>query len=216
MAITYPLAAADFWERLRFLDRPTFIPQHNRKQSISGGGDVLSSVMGKPKWSVNVTLSGGRHNRNLIEEADIMHLVSRDGTILAYDIRRPFPANDPDGWKLHDKAVTVATIGSNNRSLSLTGLSGQFIVTKGDKYSVLYDTDKRFLFEVMETVQADGTGDTEEFEIWPYIPEALTTGDDVTMRKACGKFKLVAGSYRPGGGAGNMSSGFSFSLISVP
>lgn len=212
MAITYPLASADFWERLRFAaPSPVFVPQHNRKQSISGGGDVLSTIYGKPKWSVLVNLAGGRVNRNLVEEADMMHIGSRDGTILAYDIRRPFPAADPDGWKLNGMEITVLSKGSNNRSLALTGLRPEFIVTKGDKYSVLYDTDKRFLFEVMETTQADGTGNTAEFEVWPYLPDALAAADVVTMRKACGRFKLVAGSYRPSGGAA-----FSFSLISVP
>jgi hypothetical protein len=212
VAITYPLAAADFWERLRFAaPAPVFVAQHNRKQSVSGGGDIMSTMYGRPKWSVAVTLAGGRVNRNLVEEADIMHVASRDGTILAYDIRRPYPASDPDGWKLGNKVVTVLSKGSDNRSLALEGLRADFIVTKGDKYSVLYDTDKRFLFEVMETNQSDGTGETAEFEVWPYLPDALAVADVVTMRKACGKFKLVAGSYRPGGGAS-----FSFSLISVP
>jgi hypothetical protein len=212
VAITYPLAAADFWERLRFAaPAPVFVAQHNRKQSVSGGGDIMSTMYGRPKWSVAVTLAGGRVNRNLVEEADIMHVASRDGTILAYDIRRPYPASDPDGWKLGNKVVTVLSKGSDNRSLALEGLRADFIVTKGDKYSVLYDTDKRFLFEVMETNQSDDTGETAEFEVWPYLPDALAVADVVTMRKACGKFKLVAGSYRPGGGAS-----FSFSLISVP
>lgn len=210
MAITYPLPYVDFWEQLRWADRPVFVAQHNRKQSISGGGDIMSTIYGRPKWMINVNVSGGRHNRNLLQEADLMHVASRDGTILAYDLRRPFPENDPDGWKLNARDVTIKTKGSNNRSVSLQDVSPQFIVTKGDKMSVLYDTDKYFLFEAMETVQADGSGDTPEFEIWPYLPDALDVGDPVTMRKACGKFKLSAGGYRPGG------IGFSFSLVSVP
>lgn len=216
MAITYPLSAADFWEQLRFADRPTFIPQHNQKQSTAGNGDVLAGYLGQPKWMVNLTLAGGWHDRNMISESDIKHLVSRNGTILAYDIRRPHPIDDPVGWKLDGRTVTVASKGSDNRSLSLTGLRGQFIVTKTDKFSVLYDTDKRFLFEVMETAQADDTGETAEFEVWPFLPPGLNVGDVVTMRKACGKFKVSANSFRPNGGAGNLAAGFSFSLISVP
>lgn len=211
MTIEYPIAPADFWERLRFAERPVFVPQHNRKQSMSVGGDVLSTLYGKPKWMINVTLAGGRYNRNLIEEADMMHLGTRDGTILAYDRRRPFPASDPTGWKLGTNTVSVKTKGSDNRSLSLQDVRSQFIVTKGDKISVLYDDDKYFLCEAQETVQADDNGDTPEFEVWPFLPDALQVGDVVTMRKACGKFKLVAGSHRANGPAS-----FSFSLISVP
>lgn len=216
MSITYPLAAAEFWEQLRFADRPVFMAQHNRKQSVSGGGEIMSSVLGRPKWSVAVTLEGGRHNRNLIQEADLMHIGSRDGTILAYDIRRPYPENDFDGWKLNGRTVTIAAKGVDNRSMSLTGVHPQFIVTKGDKMSVEYGTGKVFLFEAMETVQANDSGLTPSFEIWPYMPPTLTVSSVVTMRKACGKFKLVSGSVRFNGGMGDMASGFGFSLISVP
>lgn len=216
MAIEYPLAASAFWEKLRFIGRPAFVSQHNRRQSMSVGGDVFSSVYAKPKWSISLTLAGGRHNRNLFQEADLMHLGSRDGTILAYDIRQPHPLDDKDGWKLFGRTVTVKTKGANNRSISLEGLRGQFIVSKTDKLSILYDTDKYFLCEVMETNQADDTGDTDEFEVWPFLPEALLVGDAVTLHKACGKFKVVASSYRPGSDMFNSASGLSFSLISVP
>lgn len=215
MAIEYPLAASAFWERLRFIGRPIFVPQHNRSQSMSVGGDVLSSVRAKPKWSINVALAGGRHNRNILEEADLMHVASRDGTIMAYDLRQPFPAFDPDGWKLGNNVVTVASKGANNRSISLSGLRSQFIVTKADKLSIPYGTGKFFLCEVMETIQADNLGDTAEFEVWPFLPAELQVGDTVTMRKPCGKFKLV-GSVRPGSEMFNSATGFSFSLISVP
>lgn len=219
MAITYPLNQADFWKRLRFSDRPVFIPQHNKNQSISGGGDVLSSFRGQPKWMVNVQLAGGWHDKNMVAEADIMHLISRDGTVLAYDIRSPFPEDDPDGWKLNGRTITVNSIGANNRSISLSGLRGQLIVTKTDKLSIPYGTGKYFLCEVQETVQADDTGETEEFEIWPPLPlttETVEVGDVVTMREPCGKFKIVANSFRPVGGVGNIAAGFSFSLMSVP
>lgn len=216
MAITYPVAPENFWEQLRWADRPVFVPQQNRKQSVAGSGDVLSYYLGRPKWSINVTLAGGRHNRNLLSEADMMHLGARDGTILAYDIRRPFPASDPKGWRLGENVVTVLSKGVNNRSLSIACGREQFVVTKGDKYSVLYDTNKRYLFEVMETVQANDTGHTPEFEVWPFLPPTLNVGAVVMMRKACGKFKLVAGSFRPNGGSFDTASGFTFSLISVP
>lgn len=100
MAITYPLAASAFWESLRFAARPEFVLQHNRKQSMSAGGDVFSASLAAPKWTVNVGLEGGRHDRNLTSEADLKHLEGRDGQFLAYDIRRPYPDFDPGGVKL--------------------------------------------------------------------------------------------------------------------
>lgn len=217
MAITYPLSASAFWQQLRFASRPEFVLQQNRKQSQAGDGSMMSATFGSPKWTATVTLSGGKHNRNLEQEADLKHLTGRDGTFLAYDIRRPFPAFDPDGARLGDTVPEILTKGANNRSIALSGLPKRFTVTKGDKLSILYDTDKYFLCEAMETVTADAsTGETAEFEIWPFMPPGVAVADAVSLVKPCGKFKIVAGSWRPASGAGNAASGASFSMISVP
>lgn len=216
MSIVYPLPPADFWERLRISGRPEFMLQQNRKQSTDGGGNQLTAFFGMPKWTITVALAGGRHNRNLEQEADLKHLDGRDGTFLAYDTRRPYPASDPDGVTLGAAVVKVRTKGSNNRSLSLEDLTGGYVLTKGDKGSILYDGTKRHLFELMESVTADGSGDTAEFEIQPPLPVGVDVGDVVTLIKPCAKFKLVAGSYRASSSAGNMASGPGFSAISVP
>lgn len=524
MAISYPLTSAAFWETLRFANRPEFALQHYRKQSQDGAGNTLSASLGTPKWSVAVVLEGGWHNRNLTQEADIKHLEGRDGTFLAYDIRRPYPEFDPTGTILDNgsaleigavaasgslpsntyavegaaatitNAVTVASSagtrvnasgliesilanalrvdydpithavrgilaeaaftnvvtyseqldnaawtkmrttvtanattapdgtttadkvvesvtagasyiaqtftaagsqayvggafvkaaeknlvrvqltdtggivsgadvsvnlttgaitggagtvtdfgngwyrisvtgtpaagsatlrvqligtelddgtsgmyvwgaqvetgstlhtyvattsaavarvadaltfkasgrndwtvtfdndatqafnddsgdftptasgltrprikawsairdqqivasvqvkskGSNNRSLALKGLPKYFRITKSDKLSILYSSTKRFLFEAMETVTADINGETTEFEIQPFIPAGVAVNDAVTLKKAPAKFKILAGSYRPASGRGNLSDGVSFSIISAP
>lgn len=216
MSISYPLAASAFWEALRFASRPEFVLSQNRKQSGDGAGNTLSAFYGAPKWTVDVSLAGGRHNRNLTQEADIKHLEGRDGTFLAYDIRKPYPVFDPTGAILGASTVQVKSKGSNNRSLALKGLPAAYQITKTDKISILYGSTKRFLFEVMETVTADGSGDTTEFEIQPFIPTSVAVNDAVTLVKPCGKFKIVAASYSPSSGRGDVSDGVGFSMISVP
>lgn len=212
-----PLAIADFWEKLHFAGRPVLVAQQARKGSSDGNGNMLSATFGvRPKWRADVQLSDGLHNKHLMQENDLMGLGGRDGTFLAYDVRKPYPLSDPEGWRLGDDVITIKSIGSNNRSIALEGFNRRFIVSKTDKYSVLYDSTKRFLFEVSETVTADGVGETVEFEIWPFLPPGVAAGDVVTLRKAPGKFKLAAGSYKPGSGVGNTASGPSFSMISVP
>lgn len=212
-----PLGVAEFWEKLHFAGRPVFVPQQARKGSSDGHGNMLSAAFGvRPKWSASVQLSDGRHSRHLMQENDLAGLGGRDGTFLAYDIRTPYPASDPEGWRLGDSVITVKSIGANNRSIALEGFARAFTVTKTDKLSILYSSSKRFLCEVRETVTGNAGGETAEFEVWPFLPPGIVVGDVVTLRKAPGKFKIVAGSYRPGSGAGNMASGPSFSMVSVP
>lgn len=212
-----PIAVADFWEQLHFAGRSEFVLQHNRKQSMDGDGNVLSATFGvAPKWKVDVALAGGRHNRNLVQEADLAGIGGRDLTFLAYDIRQPWPDFDPGGAKVGDRTVLIKSKGSDNRSFALEGLPRRFTVTKRDMISVVYATDRYFLCRAMESVASDTNGDTAEFQVWPYLPLNLAVGDAVTLVKPPAKFKLVAGSYRPSSGSGNSASGPSFSMISVP
>jgi hypothetical protein len=216
MAISDPLAAADFWELLSFAGRPEFVSQQYRKQSMDGAGNARSASLGSPKWIVTVVLEGGWHSRNLPQEADLKRLEGMDKSFLAYDIRRPYPAADPDGWRIGETVAHIKTKGANNHSIALEDLPGHFTVTKGDKLSVLYQSTKYFLCEAMETMTADSSGDTGEFEIWPFMPAGIAVADAVTLIKPCGKFKIVAGSYRSSSGQGNFGGGASFSMISGP
>lgn len=211
-----PLALDAFWERLRFAARPEFVLVQNAKQSASGSGQILRAAFARPAWSVSVALAGGRHDRNLEAEAMLKRLDGVDGTFLAYDIRRPYPLADPQGAKLGDTVAAVLTKGSNNRSLSLEDLPPRQKITRGDKISIAYGTSSLFLCEAMDTVTADVSGETVEFEIWPPLPAAIEIGDAVTLAKPAGKFKIVAGSYRPGSGSGNSATGPGFSMVSVP
>lgn len=216
MAISYPLSRAAFWEAIRFAARPEFVLLQSKKQSQDAGGNTLTAFFGAPKWSVAVVTEGGHHNRNLATEADIKHLDGRDGTFLAYDIRRPFPASDPDGSIVAGSTVQVRTKGTNNRSISLKGLPAGYQITKGDKLSIVYASTRYFLVEVMESAAANGSGNTDEFEIQPTMPIGIAINDSVVLNRPPGKFKIVAGSYRPASGRGNIADGVGFSMISVP
>lgn len=106
--------------------------------------------------------------------------------------------------------------GANNRSISLEGLPAAFEITQGDKLSIAYGSGKVFLAEAMEDAAADGLGDTSEFEVQPFLPAGIAVGNIVSLVKPPAKFQIVAGSYRPASGRGNISSGISFSMVSVP
>lgn len=211
----FPFTAGEFWNRIRFASRPEFELAHYRQQSIDGAGNTLSARFGQPKWRSDVVTSNGRHDDDMEVQALIKALLGRNGTFLAYDIRRPNPKRDPLGNTISGATVQVRTVGSNNRSLSLKGLTSNYAFTVGDFLSIGDGSGKRSLHQLMETISASGTT-TDEFEVQPFLPSWIAVNQAVDLVHPLAKFKIVAGSYKPQSGNGNRSQGISFSMISVP
>jgi hypothetical protein len=215
MSISFPLQVAEFWSKLRFAYRPEFELMQFKQQSADGGGNTMSSKFGQPKWRCDVVTAGGWHNSDMDIQAKLKALTGRDGTFLAYDIRRPNPKLDPLGTKITGYSPLVRTVGSNNRSLSLKALRTSYALSVGDFLSVADGTGKRSLHELMEDITASGTT-TAEFEVQPFLPTWIAVDQAVDLIHPVAKFKIVAGIYKPQTGSGNNSSGVSFSMISVP
>jgi hypothetical protein len=158
MAITYPLSVAAFWAALRFSGRPEFDLLDNRKQSQTVGGGTRTAFLAAPKWKVDVALAGGRHNANMDTESDLKHLRNRDGSLLAYDIRRPYPAFDPRGEKLGSGSI----IGLGEVAASGSVVSGAYSVegvpvTRAQAVSVVGDAGTYFdAAGVLQTSAANG------------------------------------------------------------
>lgn len=211
----FPLTTGEFWNRIRFANRPEFDLGQFRQQSIDGAGNALGSRFGQPKWRADVVTSNGRHDDDMEIQALIKALYGRDGTFLAYDIRRPNPKLDPLGSIITGATVQIRTIGSNNRSLSLKGLTSGYRFTVGDFLSVTDGSGKRSLHQFMETISASGTT-TDEFDVQPFLPSWIAVDQSVDLLHPTAKFKIVAGSYKPQAGSGNRTQGIGFSIMSVP
>lgn len=217
MAISFPLSISQFWDDLKLMAGSTEIELRAfRKQSVDGAGNTLSSGRAVGKWGADLLVAPAHYIDSGKVEAMFKVLLGRDGTFLAYDKRRPGPAADPTGAILGAATVLISSKGSNNRSLALKGLPAGYSLTKGDRGSVSYAGGKVFYFEFAESGNANGSGVTAELEVQPFLPAALAVNDIVTLIKPCGKFKIVAGSYRPATGDGALSGGIGFSVISTP
>jgi hypothetical protein len=215
MSISFPLQPNEFWSKLRFAGRPEFELAQFKQQSMDGAGNAMSAKFGQPKWRCDVATAGGRHDSDMQMQALIKALLSRDGTFLAYDIRRPNPKLDPLGTMITGYSPLVRTVGSNNRSLSIKALRSNYAFTVGDFLSIADGTGKRSLHQLMEDITAGGTT-TAEFEVQPFLPTWIAVDQAVDLIHPVAKFKIVAGSYKPQSGSGNNSAGVSFSMISVP
>jgi hypothetical protein len=213
---SFPLALSEFWKLLRFASRPEFELMQFKQQTMDGGGNIMSAKFGQPKWRCDVATTNGRHDADMDIQALIKALAGRDGTFLAYDIRRPFPKSDPVGTRISGYTPSVRTVGSDNRSLSLKGVRNGYDLTIGDYLLIKNGTGLRSLHQLMESASTDGVGQTQVFEVQPFLPTWIAVDQAVDLAQPAGKFKIVAGSYRPQSGSGNQTAGISFSMISVP
>lgn len=213
MTISFPLSTTDFWDKLGVFEFDLDLV-HYLKQSITGGGDILTAKFGEPKWAGNVVLRPNYHSESQNINALFKALLGRNGTFLAYDTRRDGPYEDADGSAISGSTVLVRDIGGDNRSLSLKGLPPGYVITVGDRFSVVNGT-YRALFEAMETVVANGATNTVAFEVQPFLPPWIAVDQAVDLFRPVIKFRIVTGSYKTPKGRRNISDGASFSMISV-
>lgn len=110
----------------------------------------------------------------------------------AGDLRRQYPKAYPTGV-FNDTGV-INSLNADTKRISLSGLPASFVITRGDYLCWNYNSNTmRALHQVMESVTANGSGLTSEFEVRPFIRPGSTTGTAVTFKKPTGVFKMFPG-----------------------
>jgi hypothetical protein len=151
-----------------------------------------------------------------VEMEALFRSLRMTGTFLAYDIRRPYPAFDPDGALLAASLTEpeIASIGSDNASLALELLPANFQITAGDYLSFARTNGKIALHQAVEDITANGSGTTSEFAVVPPFRNGSVAGAVVTLVKACGEFRMPSG-FSPASASGAISEGISFAFEEV-
>lgn len=194
MALSSPLTLAQFWDTVRrsraslTLHEPVEI---NRTRS----GDVIPASLGSAVWRGSASLVPTNVAGEAARIEAMLALLSRPGmAFLAYDPRKPFPAVDPAGRVLGMAEPTIKTINSNRRELSLADLPPGYVLRAGDLIGWEYGSSptRYGLHRLLEDVIADGSGDTAEFEVTPFIADAVTTSTAVSLIKPVFKAVLDA------------------------
>lgn len=217
MAVSFPLTVNEFWEKLPVSEFEGFDLKYNGSKSIDGAGNIYESrVAGSGRWAATVRCDMQYFADVVKIEALVRTIMARQGTFFAYDLRNPYPAEDPDGSIIDGETVQIKSKGSNNRSIALKGLTNGYVLTRGDRLSVSIGGSATALLEVAENVTATIAGETAEFEISPIgLPTALAVNQTVDLIKPPAKCRIMPGSFKPSTGSGNLSSGMSFTIYSI-
>lgn len=188
MSLTFP--RTDIITPERFV-QISFDLMSRQELSRTAGGLTRGKDLGPALWRVQYTVRPQRAFEAVDLEA-MLH--SLDGIIngfAAFDFRRKYPRHHFDG--LFNDTGTIKALGSDNKSLSLQDLDPGFQLSRGDYLAIGNGESPDYsgaLYQSMETVTADGMGDTVEFEVRPHIRTGPTAGNAVTLKNPKAYFTL--------------------------
>lgn len=198
MALTFPLALDVFFETLPFRTVSLDL-NHFDETSGLANGQILSAKLADPLWGGSVQFGSLTYRQYATLRARMS--MTEGAKNVFYVTPRPFafPANDPTGSILTGSTVTINSIGSDNKSLSLAGLPTGFTLTLGDLFSFDFGSPAhRTMHMVQEVAVANGSGVTPEFAVQPPIYPGTTTGITVTLKKPSIKAFVVPGTIAKG------------------
>lgn len=183
--------------------------------SGKGSGRIWQTELADPLWIVDIELDDATYTRDAKRyAARIRKLHGAQEAFFLYDPVSQYPASDPNGSVLGAAVVSIASIGADSGSLSLTGLPAGYQLTDGDKFSLTYGVPTLYaFFEVSEPVVADATGTTPEFGIFPHIEPEIAAGMVVTLARPYCRMIIEPESHRPGRARRTLTEGAGFRAI---
>jgi hypothetical protein len=195
MALSYPLDILADW--------PGWTPQFEllwrKEQSRQSNGVTRTKDFGDPLWTMTATSKSLSRRELDYWRARLDALDGGDKTFKGYPLSRCWPIAYPGGsWPtgvaFDGISAQIHSIGADNKSFSLDHLPAGFVVSIGDMLGATYAVTSNGLFRSQETVTANGSGITAEFEVRPYLPVGLAVTDVVSVKRPYCLMTLVPGS----------------------
>jgi hypothetical protein len=176
MSISFPLTT--LFDVAQIADQ-SFQLQSRQELSRMASGITIAKDLGSALWSATFTTAQMANDDALTLEAKLNAL---DGSIQlfeAFDLRRTNPKAYSDGTGANDG--TLLSVNANNKALALSGLAAGQVVSVGDYLSFDYGAS-RALHQVVESVTANGSGVTAQFEVRPHIRSGWTISPTTTVK----------------------------------
>lgn len=203
MAIAWPrtdiLSAVDFSAgELELMER-----QELGGREANGAQPAVS--YGSGLWRGTYATDVLRNDDAIDFQAMLNSLDGIIGSFEAWDMRRPEPRAHRDGSANNG---VLAVVNANNKAMSLTGLKANQIISRGDYLSFTYGSN-RALHQAVETIAANGSGITGQFEVRPHLRPGWAIGAAINLKAPRGVFVLLKDSVQPRRVNGRIQS-FSF------
>lgn len=167
--------------------------------SRQASGRTIGKAFGSALWLCSYVTKPLRNDEARAFEAMLDALDGVTQTFEACDLRGTMPIAYPTG-ACNDGVL--ASVNANNKMLSLSGLAAGQIVSAGDFLSFDYSGNRAY-HRAAQTVTADGSGVTAQFEVRPHIRPGwtLSPSTPVKLKNPRGIFCLVPDSFsaRPAG-----------------
>lgn len=196
MSLSFPLSLASLADLLHLESAPWNLAR-NDTYSTLGSGEFIVSELAPPLWEAECRSVPLTH---AAAEQIAAVLRALDGSSQAFYLYNPkmrYPQADPDGTTLGSSSVVVNTINANRKALTISGLPAAYVITVGDYLQIDYASSaRRALLQVVETVTANGSGVTPEFEVRPHIRSGITTTLAVVLKNPSAKVKIVPDTLR--------------------
>lgn len=170
----------------------------SRSQEISRNrrGQTFVKDLGSPLWTCELRTRPLRNDAALAVEAKVNSLDGGINTFYFGDLRRLTPAAHISGYD--DSAAAILAINGNNKAISVDGLPAGVTLTAGDYISFDYGpSDARAYHQIMETVTADGSGVTPEFEVRPHLRAGVAVNDSVSLLNPLAEMMIIPDTYDP-------------------
>lgn len=177
-----------------------FEPLWRQELSRTAGGRTYVKDLGDPLWTLSAQSRQLSPNELDYWRARLNAMENGLATFWGYSMSRCYPIKYPRGtWPTgvaFDGEATLASVGSNNKSVSLSGLPDGYVISVGD-YIQIGEAD---LHMAMESAVAGLDGETAEFEVRPHIWPGVNAGDSpatiVKVKRPACIMAIVPGSIQ--------------------
>ena len=195
MALTFPLSLPNLADLLP-LESASWNLAQQQELSGLGSGEGIAHDLGPPLWEAEVSTGLMEHDDAYAALARLNSLAGSVNTFYLHNPAKPGPRMDVNGITLGAATPTISAISTDRRSLAITGLPDNYVLSVGDFLAIDYGTGRRALLQAVEAKTASSGGVTTQFEVTPHLRSGITTTLAVTLIKPAAKVKLVPNSLR--------------------
>lgn len=217
MPLAYPLALADFQERLKISVSQLVINTPLQIDRTSSGAP-LTALLGASIWRGGFSLPPTNNRSEAARIDALLAVLNMPGaSFLVYDPSKTHPAADPTGALLGSATPVISALdGTDARVLSLSGLPANYKLTGGDLIGWQYGSSptRYALHRIVSDVTATALGVAAGLEVVPPIQPGVVTSTPVTLIKPVIKARLEP---NPGYGVQRpvVSEGAQFSFFQI-